>query len=90
MPKEKPKKVQAWQLKCMHKIIIVNSMLQKDYCKRCGKNLSDLKYHKFVTKKIEAKQWEKSYEGEAELWDDERDGGKSNENKSRKFKPRVC
>ncbi len=69
---EKIKKVQPWQLKCKHKIIIVNSMMQKNYCKRCGKNLSDLKYHDFVTKKIEAGKWVKSYAGEAELWDDTR------------------
>ena len=72
---EKIKKVQPWQLKCKHKVVIVNSMIQKFYCKRCGKNLSDLTHHDFVNKKIEEGNWEKSYKSRnIELWDDERDG----------------
>lgn len=62
-------KVLPWQKKCKHKVVIVNSMIERIYCKRCHKNLSNNEYHNFVTDKIHKGKWEKSYEGDAYLWD---------------------
>ncbi len=50
---------------CKHKIIIVNPMMQKVYCKKCRLDLSAKV--DFNNKRIEAGDWEKSYAIKGEI-----------------------
>ena len=60
---------------CKHKIIVINSMIMRAYCKRCYLDLDNtipkFKYHDFVTKKIKEGKWEKSWNGNVELWSED-------------------